>query len=98
MNTVRSSLLCLGLLSLIHCPLDAQRNWDAVEIEVTALRGGVHMLSAAGGNLGVFVGPDGTLFVDGDYAEMSERILTSSTPTGTSTTRAEMKPSRRPAR
>ena len=79
MNTVRSSLLCLGLLSLIHCPLDAQRNWDAVEIEVTALRGGVHMLSAAGGNLGVFVGPDGTLFVDGDYAEMSERILARAT-------------------
>ena len=33
------------------------------------------MLTAAGGNLGVFVGPDGTLMVDADYAEMAERIL-----------------------
>jgi glyoxylase-like metal-dependent hydrolase (beta-lactamase superfamily II) len=75
MNTVRSPLLCFGLLFLIHGPLHAQRDWDAVEIEVTTLRGGVHMLTAAGGNLGVFVGSDGTLIVDADYAEMSERIL-----------------------
>jgi len=74
MKNHRTILTTLALL-LLPTALSAQTDWDAVEVEVTALRGGVHMLTAAGGNLAVFVGPDGTLVVDADYAEMSARIL-----------------------
>ena len=54
---------------------NAQQDWDAVEIQVTPLRGGVEMVSAAGGNMAVFHGVDGVLVVAADYAELSERIL-----------------------
>ena len=53
----------------------SQQDWDAVEIRTTPIRGGVHMITAAGGNLAVFGGPEGVLVVDADYAEMSGRIL-----------------------
>ena len=53
----------------------SQQDWDAVEIRTTPIRGGVHMMTAAGGNLAVFGGPDGVLVVDADYGELSGRIL-----------------------
>lgn len=66
------TVLCL----LLRLPaLQAQTDWDAVEVRISSLRGGVHMVTGAGGNLAVFTGRDGTLVVDADYAEMSGRIL-----------------------
>ncbi len=74
--TVRRSLaLTIGLLILSPAGTRAQQDWDAVEIRVTPLRNGVDMISAAGGNLAVFHGPDGVLLVDADYAELSARLL-----------------------
>ena len=69
--------LGLGLvLALVPTtPAHTQQDWDAVEIRVTPLRGGVHMITAGGGNLAAFAGPDGVLMVDGDYAELSDRIM-----------------------
>ncbi len=69
------SLLFFILLVFPQHPLQGQVDWDAVEIEATALRGGVHMLTGAGGNLAVFLGPEGGLVVDSDYAELTDRIL-----------------------
>jgi glyoxylase-like metal-dependent hydrolase (beta-lactamase superfamily II) len=71
----RPFLSVLLALLLLPPPLTAQTDWDAVEIRISPLRGGVHMLSAAGGNLAVFIGEDGTFVVDADYAELSQRIL-----------------------
>lgn len=67
--------LAFPLLPLHPPELTAQTDWDAVEIRISPLRGGVHMLTAAGGNLAVFAGQDGTFVVDADYAELSDRIL-----------------------
>jgi glyoxylase-like metal-dependent hydrolase (beta-lactamase superfamily II) len=67
----------LGLI-VVCLPFSAaqgQQDFDAVEIQVTPIRGGVHMITAAGGNLAAFIGPDGVLMVDSDFAEMSDRIL-----------------------
>jgi len=75
MNTRSLLLFCTGLFLVPPLPARAQTDWDSVPIRVTPLRGGVHMLSAAGGNLAVFLGPDGTLVVDSDYAQLTERIL-----------------------
>ena len=46
------------------------------DVTVTAqhVGGSVHMLIGAGGNVGVSVGPDGTLLVDDDYAELGQRL------------------------
>jgi len=46
------------------------------DVTVTAepVRGSVHMLTGAGGNIGVSVGPDGTLIIDDQYAPLAERI------------------------
>jgi len=77
MNTRTSLVFSLSLILTLlpGSTAHAQQDWDAVEVRVTPLRGGVHMITAAGGNLGVFLGPDGVLVVDADYAELSERIL-----------------------
>lgn len=45
-----------------------------VEIETTNLRGGVHMIAGAGGNIGVLATPDGLLMVDDQYAPLAERL------------------------
>ena len=52
----------------------AQRDFDDVKIEVTDLGGGIHMLTGAGGNLGVCVGDDGVFLIDDQYAPLSDKI------------------------
>jgi glyoxylase-like metal-dependent hydrolase (beta-lactamase superfamily II) len=46
------------------------------EVRVTAehVSGSVHMLTGAGGNIGVSVGADGTLIIDDQFAPLAERI------------------------
>ncbi|MCB1185131.1 MBL fold metallo-hydrolase [bacterium] len=53
----------------------AQDRFADVKIEVTPVAGGVHMLTGAGGNMGLFVGEDGPFLVDDQYAPLSERIM-----------------------
>jgi len=52
----------------------AQRDFDDVQIEATDLGGGIHMLTGAGGNLGVCVGDDGVFLIDDQYAPLSDKI------------------------
>ncbi len=71
-------LLSLGIA--VSVPVGAaafaQQNASEVEIEVVPVRGGVHMLTGAGGNIAVFLGEDGVLLVDAGYAELAERVMT----------------------
>ena len=69
--------LCLTLCFILlpPVPVSGQVAQDSVEIRVSPVRGEVYMLTAAGGNLAIFPGPDGTFVVDADYAEHTERIL-----------------------
>lgn len=46
----------------------------AVEVTAQPVSGSVHMLTGAGGNIGVSVGPDGTLIIDDQYAPLADRI------------------------
>lgn len=48
--------------------------FEAVEVKATAVSGNVHMVTGAGGNLAVSIGPDGTLLVDDQYAPLAARI------------------------
>jgi glyoxylase-like metal-dependent hydrolase (beta-lactamase superfamily II) len=62
--------LVLGASAAVY----AQRDFSKVEVKSERLAGNVHMLTGAGGNVGVCAGPDGMLLVDDQYAELSEKI------------------------
>jgi glyoxylase-like metal-dependent hydrolase (beta-lactamase superfamily II) len=53
----------------------AQQDFSQVEVEVTPVRGGVHMITGSGGNMAAFIGEDGVFLVDASYGELTERIL-----------------------
>jgi glyoxylase-like metal-dependent hydrolase (beta-lactamase superfamily II) len=65
----------LGLLALAVTPaLAPAQNLDSVRVVVHPVAAGVHMLTGAGGNLGVSSGPDGVFVIDDQYAPLTERI------------------------
>ena len=53
----------------------AQRNFDAVQIEIVDVAPGVLMLVGQGGNIGVSYGEDGVLLVDDQFAPLTDKIL-----------------------
>jgi len=63
-------ILCL----FVNCALSAQDNFDSVKVATQKLSDNLYMLTGAGGNIGVLVGPDGTLMVDDQFAPLSARI------------------------
>jgi glyoxylase-like metal-dependent hydrolase (beta-lactamase superfamily II) len=67
----------IALLALLGLsgPAPAQRNFDDVIIEATDLGQGIHMLTGAGGNLGVCTGEDGVFLIDDQYAPLSDKIM-----------------------
>lgn len=52
-----------------------RQNFDAVKVEIHPVQGKVYMLTGAGGNVTVQVGPDGVLLVDTQFAPMAPKIL-----------------------
>jgi cyclase len=53
-----------------------QQNFDNVQVETLHVKGNVHMLVGAGGNVTVQSGPEGSLVVDTQFAPMSQKLLT----------------------
>ena len=66
----------LAALALVAIPLlaVAQQDLSKVEIKASALRGGTHMLTGAGGNMVASTGADGTFLIDDQFAPLSDRI------------------------
>ncbi len=62
------------LIALLPAALTAQ-NFDTIPVRAQLLRGGVYMLTGAGGNIGLSVGNDGAFVVDDQYAPMSAKII-----------------------
>ena len=71
MSRVIPSVLALLLASTA---LAQERDWSRIEVRTQPLVGGVSVLSGAGGNIGVFVSPDGVLLVDDQYAPLTPKI------------------------
>ena len=67
---------CLGaLLGLaLAVPAAAQIDFAKVEVKSAPVAGKVHMLTGAGGNIGVSVGDDGILIVDDQFAPLADKI------------------------
>src|SRR5262249_36771580 len=53
----------------------AQRNFENVQVTVAKVQGNIYVLTGAGGNTTVQVGPDGVLVVDTMFAPMAPKIL-----------------------
>ncbi len=75
--TRRSILLltCLAALALSSPQVQAQGDFDKVEIKTTDLGHGLYMLTGAGGNMGLCVGSDGAFLIDDQYAPLTEKII-----------------------
>ncbi|MCK5923891.1 MAG: MBL fold metallo-hydrolase, partial [Methylococcales bacterium] len=48
---------------------------DEVEVTTTKLSDSIHMLVGKGGNVGVFIGQDGTFVIDDQFAPMTEKLM-----------------------
>ncbi len=53
---------------------NAQQNMDTVKIRPVMVTDNIYMLKGSGGNIGVFVGKDGTLVIDNQFAPLSNKI------------------------
>ena len=67
-------LLRASILLALPAFLAAQ-NFDSVQVRSQVLRGGVYMLTGAGGNIGLSAGPDAAFIVDDQYAPLSPKII-----------------------
>jgi len=72
---IRSIAFVAGLAAtLLAAPAAAQRSFDDVEVTAEHVAGSVHMLTGAGGNIGVSAGEDGVLIVDDQFAPLAGKI------------------------
>ena len=65
--------VCLSTAAV--APLEAQQNFDAVQIRTQPAGPGVHLLVGAGGNIALAVGDDFAFLVDDQFAPLTPKIL-----------------------
>ncbi len=53
----------------------AAYTFDDVKVTSTAVTEDIHMLAGKGGNVGVFVGKDGTFIIDDQFAPLTEKLM-----------------------
>lgn len=70
---MKRTLLAL-CTSLLCCHAQAHDRFENVEIKASQLSDSVHMLSGAGGNIGLSAGEDGVLVIDDQFEELGPRI------------------------
>jgi glyoxylase-like metal-dependent hydrolase (beta-lactamase superfamily II) len=74
-SALGSALLGLALAALAAGVAQARDDMAEVTIQAQSVRGGIHMLTGRGGNIGASVGQDGIFLVDDQYAPLHERIV-----------------------
>src|SRR5713226_563774 len=79
MTISKAKILSGWLVMLLIClawAARAQQNidFDKVEIKTTKVADGLYVLEGQGGNITVFVGSDGVLLVDAQYAPLHRKI------------------------
>lgn len=62
------------LLPVLSAQTVSAQDWDAVEVKSEPVRGNIHVLYGAGGNIGVSVGDDGVFIVDDQFAPLTDKI------------------------
>ena len=61
------------ILAALLLPLAAIAQ-DTVTIDITHVRGSVHMLTGQGGNIGLSIGDDGVFMIDDQFAPLTDKI------------------------
>ena len=74
MRAATEARLLLGLAILAFGHGAQGQDLSKVEIATTELGGGLYMLTGAGGNIGVSIGPDGVFLVDDQFAPLTPKI------------------------
>lgn len=76
--TLRSRSLAspaaVAAVALLAFPAAAQQDFSAVEVTAEHVSGPVHMLTGAGGNIGVSAGEDGILIIDDQFEPLADKI------------------------
>ena len=63
-------------ITILVCPLGfADDDFSKEFFKATSLTPSLYMLEGAGGNITAFIGSDGTLLVDDDFAPMADKLL-----------------------
>lgn len=73
----RSLLVALGCSCaavVAAAPTLAQQDFDKVQVTTTKVTDGVYMLTGAGGNIGVAVGPEALFLIDDEWAPMTPKV------------------------
>ena len=65
----------LGLVAAGSAMAQQDRDWDAVNLTIHHVAGGIYYLEGTGGNIGLSVGDDGIVMIDDQFAPLTERIL-----------------------
>jgi len=68
--------IALALLAFLFLPfVVTAQDFDNIEITTIPVRGGIYVLQGSGGNIGVSIGDDGTLIIDDQFAQLSDKIM-----------------------
>jgi len=67
------SVLCVLIAVFITIVPTAQS--DEVKIMTTPITNQIYMITGEGGNIGLFIGEDGTFLIDDQYAPLTEKII-----------------------
>lgn len=72
------------MVALLALLFDSQKavTKEQVTIESIRITDNIYMLRGKGGNMGVFIGKDGTFLVDDQFAPLSDKIITAITDLG----------------
>ena len=68
------NLFPLLLILICATVARAQDNFDSVQIVPVKVAENLYFLKGAGGNVGVFIGKEGTLMIDDQFAPLSNKI------------------------
>jgi len=70
----RAGILAFAITVAAAVVFSQDEDFSKVQIKVTKVAGTVYMLEGAGGNIGAWVGEDGIVIVDDQYAPLADKI------------------------
>ncbi|HKZ38085.1 MAG TPA: MBL fold metallo-hydrolase [Chryseolinea sp.] len=66
--------LIILIIGFFSYSVRSQNNFDTVKIRPVYVSDNLYFLKGSGGNIGVFIGKEGTLMIDDQFAELSNKI------------------------
>lgn len=77
-----SSKFCFVSLFTMLVSLNQQSSLAQDEIETVKISDAIHVITGNGGNIGVFIGSDGTFMIDDQFADASDAVMQAVTALG----------------